>query len=104
MLYETTVDQLVELPGVGSTRAQQFLQLREEAGEGSYSVFATQHWGSRLVDCRHGVVGLKKGILELGKIPEEVPMDTERADVELYAVEFFLKGLGNKRTSLMVMD
>ena len=24
--------------------------------------------------------------------------------VELYAVEFFLKGLGNKRTSLVVMD
>ena len=27
-----------------------------------------------------------------------------RAGVELYAVEFFLKGLGNKRTSLSVLD
>ena len=27
-----------------------------------------------------------------------------RAGVELYAVEFFLKGLGNKRTSLAVLD
>ena len=32
MLSETTFDQLVELPRVGPTRAQQFLQLREEAG------------------------------------------------------------------------
>ena len=32
MLSEATFDQLVELPGVGPTRAQQFLQLREEAG------------------------------------------------------------------------
>ena len=32
MLSEATFDQLVELPGVGQTRAQQFLQLREEAG------------------------------------------------------------------------
>ena len=32
MLSEATFDQLVELPGVGSTRAQQFLELREEAG------------------------------------------------------------------------
>ena len=31
MLSEATFDQLVELPGVGPTRAQQFLQLREEA-------------------------------------------------------------------------
>ena len=28
----------------------------------------------------------------------------ERAGVELYSVEFFLKGLGNKRTSLAVLD
>ena len=28
----------------------------------------------------------------------------ERAEVELYAVVFFLKGLGNKRTSLAVLD
>ena len=27
-----------------------------------------------------------------------------RAGVELYSVEFFLKGLGNKRTSLAVLD
>ena len=27
-----------------------------------------------------------------------------RAGVELYVVEFFLKGLGNKRTSLTVLD
>ena len=27
-----------------------------------------------------------------------------RAGVELYSVEFFLKGLGNKRTSLVVLD
>ena len=27
-----------------------------------------------------------------------------RAGVELYSVEFFLKGLGNKRTSLSVLD
>ena len=27
-----------------------------------------------------------------------------RAGVDLYAVEFFLKGLGNKRTSLAVLD
>ena len=32
MLSEATFDQLVELPGVGPTRAQQFLELREEAG------------------------------------------------------------------------
>ena len=32
MLSEATSDQLIELPVVGPTRAQQFLQLREEAG------------------------------------------------------------------------
>ena len=32
VLSEVTLDQLVELLGVGPTRAQQFLQLREEAG------------------------------------------------------------------------
>ena len=32
MLSEATFDQLVEFPGVGPTRAQQFLELREEAG------------------------------------------------------------------------
>ena len=31
MLSEATFDLLVELPGVGPTRVQQFLQLREEA-------------------------------------------------------------------------
>ena len=31
MLSEATFDQLVELPGVGPTRADTFLQLREEA-------------------------------------------------------------------------
>ena len=31
VLSEATFDQLVELPGVGPTRAQQLLQLREEA-------------------------------------------------------------------------
>ena len=32
MLSEATFDQLVELPGVGPTRVQQFLQSREEEG------------------------------------------------------------------------
>ena len=32
MLSEATFDQLIELPGVSGTRAQQFSQLREEAG------------------------------------------------------------------------
>ena len=32
MLSEATFDQLVELSGVGPTRAQKCLQLREEAG------------------------------------------------------------------------
>ena len=32
MLSEATFDQLIELPGMGPTRAQQFLKLREEAG------------------------------------------------------------------------
>ena len=32
MLSEATFDQLVELPGVGPTRAHTFVQLREEAG------------------------------------------------------------------------
>ena len=40
MLSETTFDQLVELPGVGPTRAQQFLQLREEGRRGRYGVLA----------------------------------------------------------------
>ena len=32
VLAEAIFDQLVEFPGVGPTRAQQYLQLREEAG------------------------------------------------------------------------
>ena len=32
MLSEASFDQLVELPGMGPTRAHQFLQLKEEAG------------------------------------------------------------------------
>ena len=32
LLSEATFDQLVELPVVGPTRAQQFLELREEVG------------------------------------------------------------------------
>ena len=32
VLSEATFDRLVELPGVGPTRAHQFLKLREEAG------------------------------------------------------------------------
>ena len=50
MLSVATFDQLVELPGVGPTRAYQLqLQSREEVGGGgSYRFFATQHWGSRL--------------------------------------------------------
>ena len=47
MLSEATFDQLLELPGVGPTRTQQFLQLMEEAGGGRkcYRVLASQHWG-----------------------------------------------------------
>ena len=33
LLSKVPFDQLVELPGVGPTRAHQFLQLGEEAGE-----------------------------------------------------------------------
>ena len=38
MLSEATFDQLVELPGVGPTRAQQFLQ--EGSRRGGYGVLA----------------------------------------------------------------
>ena len=47
VLSEATFDQIVELPGVGPTRARQFFELMEDTG-GRYMVFATQHWGSRL--------------------------------------------------------
>ena len=39
MLLEPIFDKLVELPGVGPTRVQHFLYLKEELG-GRYRVFA----------------------------------------------------------------
>ena len=40
MLSEATFDQLVELPGVGPNRAQQFLKLQGGSRRGGYGVLA----------------------------------------------------------------
>ena len=48
MLSEAKFVQLVELPGVGPIRAHPFFAIEGGSGGGSYRVFATQHWGSRL--------------------------------------------------------
>ena len=94
MLSEATFDQLVELPGLGSTRAQQFLQLREEAGgEVTGSSWLCNIWGvdwkgladsGKIVFKGEGAdVGLvgNKGVLEWGNVPEEVPMDMGKSHV-----------------------
>ena len=93
MLSEATFDQLVELPGVGQTRAQQFLQLREEAGgevTGSWLCnIGGVDWkgladSGKIVFKGDGAdVGLlgwvgNEGVLEWGSVPEEVPMDPEK--------------------------
>ena len=46
VLFEATFDQLVALAVVGPIRAQQILQLREDARRGwvGYRVYATHHW------------------------------------------------------------
>ena len=90
VLSEATFDQLVELPGVGPTRAQQFLQLREEAdGEVTGSWLCNiggVDWkgfadSGKIVFKGEGAdvgwVG-NKGVLEWGNVPEEVPRDTEK--------------------------
>ena len=57
MLSEATFDHLVELPGMGPTRAQQFLKLREEAG------------GEVTGSCRCNIGGVDwKGLADSGKI------------------------------------
>ena len=61
VLSEATFDQLVELPGVGPTRAQQFLQLREEAG------------GEVMGSCLCNIGGVDwKGLADSGKVLSRV--------------------------------
>ena len=84
-------DPLVKLPGVGPTRAYQFLQSREEAGGKVTGSLLHNIWGvdwEGLADSGKcfgdegadvGLLGwVGKDILELGNVPEEVPMDTEK--------------------------
>ena len=91
MLSEATFDQLLELPGVGPTRTQQFLQLRGKVtGYLLHNIGGVDWEGSAdlgkkfLVESEGADVGLlgwvgKKDFLELGNMPGEVPMDTEKA-------------------------
>ena len=99
MLSEATFDQLVELPGVGPTRAQQFLELREEAGAEVTGSWLCNIGGvdwKGLADSGKiffkgegadvGLVG-NKGVLEWGNVPEEVPMDTEKVTSKINEVD-----------------
>ena len=95
MLSEATFDQLIELTGVGPTRAQQFLELREEAGgevTGSWLCnIGGVDWkgladsGKNFFKGEGADVGLvgNKGVLEWGNVPEEVPMDTKKSRLKL---------------------
>ena len=102
MLSEATFDQLVELPGVGPTRVQQFLKLREEAGgevTGSWLCnIGGVDWkgladSGKIVFKGDGAdVGLlgwvgNKGVLEWENVPEEVPMDTEKVTSKINEVD-----------------
>ena len=102
MLSEATFDQLVELSGVGPTRAHQFLELREEAGwevTGSWLCnIGGVDWkgladsGKIVFKGEVADVGLlgwvgNKGVLEWGNVPEEVPMDTEKVTSKINEVD-----------------
>ena len=102
MLSEATFDQLVELPGVGPTRAQQFLQLREEAGGevigswlcniGGVDWKGLANSGNFFFKSEGADVGLlgwvgNKGVLEWGNVPEEVPMDTVKVTSKINEVD-----------------
>ena len=99
MLSEATFDQLVELPGVGPTRAQQFLKLREEAGGEVTGSWLCNIGGVDWKDLANsgkivfkgegadvGWVG-NKGVLEWGNVREEVPMDTEKDTSKINEVD-----------------
>ena len=99
MLSEATFDQLVELTGVGPTRSQQFLQLREEAewevtgsllcniGEVDWKGLADS--GTIVFKGESADVGLlgNKGVLEWGNVPEKVPMDTVKVTSKINEVD-----------------
>ena len=93
MLFETIFDNLLEFPGVGPARAQQFLHLREEAGGkvmgswlrniGGVDREGLDDSGKIVFKGECADVGLlcwvgKNGVLELGNIPDKVPIDIEK--------------------------
>ena len=102
-LSEATFDQLVELPGVGPTRAQQFLKLREETGgevTGSWLCNIGGVDWKGLADSGKIVFkgeGADVGLLGwVGNVPEEVPIDTEKVtskinEVDSKVEDWFLK-------------